>query len=162
MGIKDGNRSRNNNAEKGSGSSLSNSFFPTLYLNGSPTASSSLLNATSTITLPTLTTDYSMASQMQQTSSTNGKLSPSMSASSVPSSPTSNSNRKKTLYKTELCRSTEETGECPYGTKCQFAHSLAELRVIDRHPRYKTQMCKTFWEHGILYCLNVINYPFSL
>jgi hypothetical protein len=87
----------------------------------------------------------------------NGKVT-SPSLASAPSSPTlsnqgnggHHNNRKKNLYKTELCRSTEETGECPYGTKCQFAHTLAELRTIDRHPRYKTEMCKTFWEHGRL------------
>ncbi|KAI8816140.1 uncharacterized protein EV422DRAFT_501595, partial [Fimicolochytrium jonesii] len=52
------------------------------------------------------------------------------------------------LYKTELCRSWEETGTCRYGTKCQFAHSDVELRHVDRHPKYKTEMCKTFWEKG--------------
>ncbi|KAJ3308899.1 hypothetical protein HDV04_000708 [Boothiomyces sp. JEL0838] len=57
-------------------------------------------------------------------------------------------NRKKSLYKTELCRSREETGVCPYGPKCQFAHSEAELRVLDRHPKYKSEQCKTFWEKG--------------
>ncbi|KAI8901772.1 hypothetical protein BC833DRAFT_511299, partial [Globomyces pollinis-pini] len=51
-------------------------------------------------------------------------------------------------YKTEMCRSREETGVCPYGPKCQFAHSPSELRVLDRHPKYKTEMCKTFWERG--------------
>jgi len=30
--------------------------------------------------------------------------------------------------------------------KCQFAHSLAELRPVPRHPKYKTQLCKTFLE----------------
>jgi hypothetical protein len=35
-----------------------------------------------------------------------------------------------------------------YGPKCQFAHSLNELRSVDRHPKYKTEMCKTFWEKG--------------
>jgi hypothetical protein len=54
----------------------------------------------------------------------------------------------KKKYKTELCRTHEETGICPYGPKCQFAHSLEELRSLDRHPRYKTEMCKTFWERG--------------
>jgi hypothetical protein len=54
----------------------------------------------------------------------------------------------KKKYKTELCRTHEETGICPYGPKCQFAHSLEELRSMDRHPRYKTEMCKTFWERG--------------
>ncbi|KAJ3118556.1 hypothetical protein HDU96_000508 [Phlyctochytrium bullatum] len=56
--------------------------------------------------------------------------------------------KKVNLYKTELCRSWEETGDCRYGAKCQFAHSMEELRVVERHPKYKTQMCKTFWEKG--------------
>ncbi|KAJ1564203.1 hypothetical protein HK096_009142 [Nowakowskiella sp. JEL0078] len=56
--------------------------------------------------------------------------------------------KKVNLYKTELCRSWEETGYCRYGSKCQFAHSETELRQIDRHPKYKTEMCKTFWEKG--------------
>lgn len=57
-------------------------------------------------------------------------------------------NKKANLYKTELCRSFEETGTCRYGSKCQFAHSESELRHVDRHPKYKTEMCKTFWEQG--------------
>jgi len=48
------------------------------------------------------------------------------------------------LYKTELCRSFEETGVCRYGPKCRFAHGRAELRPILRHPKYKTEVCKTF------------------
>jgi len=52
-------------------------------------------------------------------------------------------------YKTELCRSYEETGgSCRYGDKCQFAHGIAELRTVDRHPRYKTQLCRTFHTRG--------------
>ena len=39
------------------------------------------------------------------------------------------------LYKTELCRSFEDTGMCRYGKKCQFAHSKKELRVLARHPK---------------------------
>ncbi|TPX33747.1 hypothetical protein SmJEL517_g03475 [Synchytrium microbalum] len=57
--------------------------------------------------------------------------------------------RRATLYKTELCRSWEETGgHCKYSDKCQFAHGMDELRPVDRHPRYKTEMCRTFWEKG--------------
>ncbi|KAI8916361.1 hypothetical protein EDD86DRAFT_180984, partial [Gorgonomyces haynaldii] len=56
--------------------------------------------------------------------------------------------KKLSLYKTELCRSWEETGSCRYGNKCQFAHSQSELRIVDRHPKYKTEMCRTFWEKG--------------
>lgn len=52
------------------------------------------------------------------------------------------------LYKTELCRTLEETGTCRYGSRCQFAHSPAELRPIPRHPRYKTEICTTFWTKG--------------
>lgn len=52
------------------------------------------------------------------------------------------------LYKTELCRSFEETGNCRYGTKCQFAHGRAELRPVLRHPKYKTEVCKTFHTIG--------------
>lgn len=58
------------------------------------------------------------------------------------------SSKKMSLYKTELCRSWEESGACRYGTKCQFAHSTQEVRNLDRHPKYKTEMCKTFWERG--------------
>ncbi|CAI5522377.1 unnamed protein product, partial [Closterium sp. Naga37s-1] len=43
------------------------------------------------------------------------------------------------LYKTELCRSWEETGACRYGGKCQFAHGREELRAVARHPKYKTE-----------------------
>ena len=52
------------------------------------------------------------------------------------------------LYKTELCRSWEETGSCRYGSKCQFAHGKAELRPIARHPKYKTEICRTFAQNG--------------
>lgn len=52
------------------------------------------------------------------------------------------------LYKTEMCRTFEETGTCRYGAKCQFAHDASELRRVPRHPRYKTEICKTFWQLG--------------
>jgi len=52
------------------------------------------------------------------------------------------------LYKTELCRSFEDTGMCRYGKKCQFAHSKKELRVLARHPKYKTDMCKSYHSTG--------------
>ncbi|KAK6487702.1 mRNA decay activator protein ZFP36-like [Huso huso] len=53
-------------------------------------------------------------------------------------------------YKTELCRSFEESGICKYGSKCQFAHGASELRSLSRHPKYKTEMCRTFYNFG--YC----------
>ncbi|QDZ24889.1 hypothetical protein HOP50_15g74320 [Chloropicon primus] len=61
----------------------------------------------------------------------------------------SNSNvSMHSLYKTELCRSWEETGSCRYGGKCQFAHGKSELRPIARHPKYKTEICRTFATNG--------------
>jgi hypothetical protein len=56
--------------------------------------------------------------------------------------------KRSALYKTEMCRSFEETGYCRYAGKCQFAHDESELRQVNRHPRYKTEVCKTFWELG--------------
>ncbi|XP_067941714.1 protein TIS11-like [Watersipora subatra] len=52
-------------------------------------------------------------------------------------------------YKTELCRPFEETGQCRYGGKCQFAHGKPELRCINRHPKYKTELCRTFHTTGL-------------
>ncbi|XP_040382998.1 zinc finger CCCH domain-containing protein 9 [Oryza brachyantha] len=46
------------------------------------------------------------------------------------------------MFKTELCNKWEETGACPYGDQCQFAHGVAELRPVIRHPRYKTAVCR--------------------
>ncbi|KAG8373758.1 hypothetical protein BUALT_Bualt11G0058400 [Buddleja alternifolia] len=46
------------------------------------------------------------------------------------------------MVKTELCNKWEETGACPYGENCQFAHGIKELRPVIRHPRYKTEVCR--------------------
>ncbi|GKV47305.1 hypothetical protein SLEP1_g54217 [Rubroshorea leprosula] len=46
------------------------------------------------------------------------------------------------MYKTELCNKWQETGACPYGDHCQFAHGIEELRPVIRHPRYKTEVCR--------------------
>ncbi|KAG2703778.1 hypothetical protein I3843_06G144000 [Carya illinoinensis] len=40
----------------------------------------------------------------------------------------SSSSGGKSLYKTEICRSWEDSGSCRYGSKCQFAHGKEELR----------------------------------
>lgn len=58
------------------------------------------------------------------------------------------SKKKISLYKTEICKSFENSNFCTYGDKCQFAHSLNELRDIERHPRYKTELCKTYTTIG--------------
>jgi len=36
-----------------------------------------------------------------------------------------------------------------YGGKCQFAHGKAELRSVARHPKYKTDLCRTFHTTGL-------------
>ncbi|XP_037122760.1 mRNA decay activator protein ZFP36L1 [Syngnathus acus] len=53
-------------------------------------------------------------------------------------------------YKTELCRTFEESGTCKYDAKCQFAHGADELRGLSRHPKYKTEPCRTF--HTVGFC----------
>ncbi|XP_010780885.1 zinc finger protein 36, C3H1 type-like 1 [Notothenia coriiceps] len=68
------------------------------------------------------------------------------SSSSSSSSVSSSSAR----YKTEMCRSFNESGLCKYGGKCQFAHGLDELRDLNRHPKYKTEPCRTF--HTVGFC----------
>jgi len=55
---------------------------------------------------------------------------------------------KQNRYKTELCQSWINTGNCRYGAKCQYAHGKEELRPIIRHPKYKTEICKTFSTTG--------------
>ncbi|XP_074326082.1 zinc finger CCCH domain-containing protein 15 [Apium graveolens] len=45
------------------------------------------------------------------------------------------------VTKTELCNKWQQTGACPYGSNCQFAHGIEELRPVLRHPRYKTEVC---------------------
>lgn len=69
------------------------------------------------------------------------------SSSSVSSASSSSSSSR---YKTELCRSFNESGFCKYGGKCQFAHGAEELRDLNRHPKYKTEPCRTF--HTIGFC----------
>ena len=55
-------------------------------------------------------------------------------------------------YKTELCRSFEESGYCKYAEKCQFAHGANEIRwySIARHLQYKTELCRMF--HTVGFC----------
>eukprot|EP01026_Neomeris_dumetosa_P076377 TRINITY_DN818_c0_g2_i3.p1 TRINITY_DN818_c0_g2~~TRINITY_DN818_c0_g2_i3.p1 ORF type:complete len:253 (+),score=43.02 TRINITY_DN818_c0_g2_i3:98-856(+) len=53
------------------------------------------------------------------------------------------------LYKTEMCRSFEETGVCKYGKKCQYAHGGEELRATAKHPKHKTIACETILKGGV-------------
>ena len=59
--------------------------------------------------------------------------------------------KKDPKYKTELCKTYSETGECPYGKKCRFAHGKDELFSKDIGMNYKKIECKSFSELG--YCL---------
>jgi len=38
---------------------------------------------------------------------------------------------------------------CKYGDKCQFAHGQEELRPLPRHPKYKTEPCRSFHSTGV-------------
>ncbi|KAG9065938.1 hypothetical protein KI688_002235 [Linnemannia hyalina] len=60
----------------------------------------------------------------------------------------SSESNKAELYKTELCISIHSGHVCKYGDNCQFAHSIAELQHVSRHPRYKTQLCTSFQSQG--------------
>ena len=53
-------------------------------------------------------------------------------------------------YKTELCKKFQNTGYCPYGFKCRFAHGKEELITKSQVANYKKRLCKTFHEKG--YC----------
>ena len=53
-------------------------------------------------------------------------------------------------YKTELCKKFQNTGQCPYGYKCRFAHGEEELVKKSKGLNYKKKPCKTFKEKG--YC----------
>lgn len=52
------------------------------------------------------------------------------------------------MFKTEICNKWQETGACPYGDHCQFAHGIGELRPVIRHPRYKTEVCRMMLSGG--------------
>ena len=45
------------------------------------------------------------------------------------------------LYKTEMCASYSNTGSCPYGSKCQFAHGQNELKPVERPPNWRSKPC---------------------
>lgn len=61
-----------------------------------------------------------------------------------PQPPTTNAD----LYKTELCTTFVNTGVCPYGTKCQFAHGEHELKSIDRGSKWRSKPCANWKKTG--------------
>ena len=63
--------------------------------------------------------------------------------------PIHNKNYQESRYKTELCRHWQESGACPHGLQCLFAHGISELKPFrGRHKKYKTQLCKAFHADG--------------
>jgi len=67
-----------------------------------------------------------------------------------------------TRYKTELCRPFTETGKCKYGDKCQFSHGMKELRILMRHPKYKTEYCRTFHTSNKFFFFLFFQYYFDI
>ena len=75
--------------------------------------------------------------------------------SSTPSSPSprgSDAERSLSTYKTEICRSHQYSGCCEYGSSCQFAHGLDELRTREVDVKFKTERCKNFHQFGPSTC----------
>jgi len=62
--------------------------------------------------------------------------------------PHKKTNKRNALYKTELCDTFTEFGECKYGDHCQYAHGEHELHdkpVVVLPTSYKTVRCKNYW-----------------
>lgn len=71
--------------------------------------------------------------------------------------------KTNTLYKTEMCRNWDESGECRYGRSCQFAHGGKDLRHVDRHGQWKTKTCLAWVNGGCTYgsrCCYARKFPF--
>lgn len=51
-------------------------------------------------------------------------------------------------HKTELCKTYEELGFCPYERKCRFAHGKHELVKIPTKTTSKGRKCNGFWKNG--------------
>ncbi|MCL7033656.1 hypothetical protein MKW94_026817 [Papaver nudicaule] len=51
------------------------------------------------------------------------------------------------MWKTKLCRKWLETGVCPNGDHCEFAHGTCELRPVS-HPGYKKEVCRMVLNGG--------------
>ena len=55
-------------------------------------------------------------------------------------------------YKTTLCKSWAESGNCPYGGACLFAHGEGEKRSEGQ--QYKTVLCKNWEASGMVKTCN--------
>ncbi|XP_057465521.1 uncharacterized protein LOC130755182 [Actinidia eriantha] len=73
-----------------------------------------------------------------------------LSALSDSGGSSSSSSGSKSFYKTEICRSWEDSSHCRYGSKCQFAHGKEEVRP-SRFPtknKSEAQTCKSYSSSG--------------
>ncbi|KAK7319392.1 hypothetical protein RJT34_04113 [Clitoria ternatea] len=72
------------------------------------------------------------------------------SSSSSGRSSSSSSSASKSMFKTETCRAWEESGNCRYNSKCQFAHGKEELHPSRLSTKSKSgaQPCKSFIRAG--------------
>ncbi|MBN3274281.1 TISDA protein, partial [Polyodon spathula] len=89
---------------------------------------------------------FSLGWAASDSSLTKQEVAPGPTDAAAAASTTPSSSR----YKTEMCRTFEESGNCKYGAKCQFAHGYNEIRGLNRHPKYKTEFCRTF--HTVGFC----------
>ncbi|CAI1580180.1 hypothetical protein SEUBUCD646_0L01990 [Saccharomyces eubayanus] len=86
----------------------------------------------------------------QQSPEDDAPSSPQKISSSQPKVKCQPQETPKQLYKTELCESFTLKGTCPYGTKCQFAHGLNELKVKKSCKNFRTKPCMNWEKLG--YC----------
>jgi len=54
-------------------------------------------------------------------------------------------------YKSEICKNFEIQGFCPYGDKCDYAHGIHELRMVNHIQSNKLIKCRYFFLNG--FCL---------
>lgn len=107
--------------------------------------SSSSDSSTSSLSSPrALLTDIKQHQHQQQQQQQHYHPMKTSISTHPPTSHITSSHISVTRYKTELCRPFTETGKCKYGDKCQFSHGTKELRILMRHPKYKTEYCRTF------------------
>mmetsp|Transcript_87009 Transcript_87009/g.106709 ORF Transcript_87009/g.106709 Transcript_87009/m.106709 type:complete len:120 (+) Transcript_87009:1-360(+) len=51
-------------------------------------------------------------------------------------------------YKKVMCKHYEQSGVCPYGNSCTFAHGPQDLGGKGGKSNYKTVMCKFYQQQG--------------